>query len=163
MGVDTDVKQRMLHWSEYRRAQGYHGRWTSVLPFIDDNTVACISANGRWTAKVIEVIESVWHRYNYELSHDKSVTNEFDTDDWHPVLGRVMNTRDRTISLPAVKVERYCRDIDAIIDEAEAHPKRLVKKNACERIFGRLLFACDSGVPTIWPDFLNIITTGRRR
>jgi hypothetical protein len=46
MGVDTDVKQRMLHWSEYRRAQGYHGRWTSVLPFIDDNTVACISANG---------------------------------------------------------------------------------------------------------------------
>jgi hypothetical protein len=46
VGVDTDVKQRMLHWSEYRRAQGYHGRWTSVLPFIDDNTVACISANG---------------------------------------------------------------------------------------------------------------------
>ena len=99
---------------------------------------------------------------DYKLSHDKCVTDEFSTDDRHLVLGRALNTRDRTIRLPLVKTERYCRDIDAIIDEAEAHPKRLVKKNACERIFGRLLFACDSGVPTIWSDSLNIMSSVSR-
>jgi hypothetical protein len=157
-GVDPVAKRKMIDWTEYRRAQGYHGRWTSVLPFIDDNTFACISANGRWTAKVIEVVEQMWQRFNYEISHDKSETNVYDAKEWSPVLGRIMHTRNRETSLPPKKVKRYCDDIDKIVAAATAHPRRLVEKKTCEQAFGRLLFACDAGVPSVWPDFLSLIS-----
>ena len=161
-GVSDEVRRQMLWYTDYRRAQGYNGRWTTVLPFIDDNTFACISGDGQWTKRVIQVVEQVWRRFHFELSEDKSETNVYDAETWSPVLGRILNLRARTISLPPAKVARYSQDIDSVIDAAHAHPKRLVEKKSCERIFGRLVFACDSGVPTIWRDFLNLVSVVSR-
>jgi hypothetical protein len=162
VGVSTDVRRQMLWYSSYRKAQGYSGRWTTVLPFVDDNTFACVSGDGQWTAAVIRIVEAVWQRFHFELSHDKSTTNVYDATEWSPVLGRILHTRDRSVLLTAAKVRRYSDDIDSIIDDARAHPKRLVAKKSCERVFGRLLFACEAGVPTIWRDFLSLISSVSR-
>jgi hypothetical protein len=33
-----------------------------------------------------------------------------------------------------------------------------VAKKDCEKLFGRILFACDAGVSSVWRDFLNMVS-----
>jgi hypothetical protein len=129
-----------------------------VLPFADDNTIACLSLGGEWTAVVRRVATSIWKRYHYQLSDDKTEVNTYDTETWAPVLGRILDARGREIRLTAPKVDRYCNDIDAAIALAKSRDDCLVPKKTCEQLFGRLLFACECGVGSIWRDFLSMVS-----
>ena len=55
-------------------------------------------------------------------------------------------------------MKRYSQNIDDVLDAAEAHKTYLVDKKLAQQLFGRLLFACDAGVPSIWRDFIALMS-----
>ena len=156
--LDDCDKSKLLAWTRARHSAGFSGNWWSCLPFFDDNSIACISLGAKWTARVEQIVDSVWEKYHFQVEDDKSATNLYDTETWEPTLGRILHTRKRRTILPEAKVKRYSAGIDSIVHEATKHPKNLVKKQLAEQTFGRLLFSCDAGIPSIWRDFLALVS-----
>ena len=75
------------------------------------------------------------------------------------ILGRLFSAQHRLRKLPQVKVLHYKQCIDDLVEAATQHPKRLVDRRSAQSVFGRVLFAADAACPTIWPVFLELLST----
>ena len=157
-GMSEAEQSALEQWTATRHAVGQKAQWWSCLPFFDDNSIACLSLCKKWTGVVESVIDAVWKKYNYQISAAKSAVNYYDNDHWEAILGRVLHTRRRQTILPQAKVTRYSSNVDDVIAAAEAHRTHLVDKTSAQQLFGRLLFACDAGVPSIWRDFIALMS-----
>jgi hypothetical protein len=157
-GMNAAEQSALAQWTAARQSAGQTTKWWSCLPFFDDNSIACLSLCKKWTGVVENIVDAVWKKYNYQISEAKSAVNYYDNDHWDAILGRILHTRRRQIILPEAKVKRYSKNVDDVLAAAEAHRSHLVDKTAAQQLFGRLLFACDAGVPSIWRDFIALMS-----
>ena len=152
------VPAHVQQWMHERAAEGQSIDWYCDCGFFDDNTFACFDIDGEWPDTVHRICIDTWAEYGLDISADKTRRVEFGSDVQDPVLGVIIDIKARQRRLPDTKVKKYSEGVDDIIKVAGATRRRLVPKKQMQQVLGRLLFAMRAGVPTMWKDFLALLS-----
>ena len=151
------VPDGVRHWMAERAEAGLSTDWTADMAFFDDDTFACLSMGGQWTDIVERVAVETWAKYKMDLSKDKTKRIPYGSEVVDPVLGVIVDVKRRQRRLPEPKQRRYSQNVDEIIELAESTQRNLVPKVDMQQVLGRLLFAMQAGIPTMWGDFVVLL------
>jgi hypothetical protein len=149
----AEMRTRTVDFVQMRRAKGFSGDLVAKNAWFDDNQGAALRPFAA-TARKIQL--DFWVEFKIAFSAEKSKYNPWETTVFEAAVGVEIRARMRLCTLPPEKVDRYCSEIEEMLQTARQSRKRLAPREQVERILGRAVHACEP-IPMVWTVLVSLI------
>jgi len=138
---------KCVTFSAIRRVAGCHGSPFCQFPWFDDNVAGVLAP---FAGRFRQLRYDTWEQFRWDVALEKAAVNFWGSQrNLEPVVGFEIRLSDRTWWFPEEKLQRLLGNITDIKNEAAAHPRRLMRRDAMLTVLGRIASATGP-VPKLW-------------